>query len=441
MTEAVLRRIEERDGELNSFVTVASERAMEAARAAEREIRAGRYRGPLHGVPLGVKDLISTAGLRTTMGSAFFEDHVPDHDAAVVQKLEEAGAIIVGKTNTHEFAYGTTGDRSRFGPVGNPHDPSRISGGSSSGSGAAVAAGLVYGALGTDTGGSIRIPAALCGAVGMKPTFGRVSKHGVFPLARTLDHVGPLTRTVADNALLLNALAGHDPDDPYSIGAEPEDFARGLGDPGGVRGGVVGVPSGFYFERLDGEVAQRMGEAIEAFRGLGVEVRGVEVPLLREALDAQRLVLAAEAYAVHAERLRTEPERFDEEVRERVAAGEALRAHEYAEAQRTKLGSLRAFGRVLEGVDVLLSPTVPIPATEIGQRRVVVDGREESVRASLNHLTGPTNLNGLPSLSVPCGLTTSGLPVGLQIVGRPFDEATLYRYGHALEKFFAASSL
>ncbi|MDP9427300.1 MAG: amidase, partial [Actinomycetota bacterium] len=199
-TEAVLGRIEERDAELNSFVTVVPERAMEAARTAEREIRSGRYRGPLHGVPLGVKDLIFTAGLRTTMGSAFFEDHVPDHDAAVVRKLEEAGAIIVGKTNTHEFAYGTTGDRSRFGPVGNPHDPSRISGGSSSGSGAAVAAGLVYGALGTDTGGSIRIPAALCGAVGMKPTFGRVSKHGVFPLAWTLDHVGPITRTVEDNA-------------------------------------------------------------------------------------------------------------------------------------------------------------------------------------------------------------------------------------------------
>ena len=439
-TEAVLGRIEERDGELNSFVTVVPERAMEAAREAEREIRAGRYRGPLHGVPLGVKDLISMAGVRTTMGSAFFEDHVPGHDAAVVRKLEEAGAIIVGKTNTHEFAYGTTGDRSRFGPVGNPCDPSRISGGSSSGSGAAVAAALVYGALGTDTGGSIRIPAALCGAVGMKPTFGRVSKQGVFPLAWTLDHVGPITRTVEDNALLLDALAGPDPTDPYSVRGEPEDFARGLGDPASVRGGVVGVPSGFYFERLDGEVARRVEEAIEAFGGLGVEVRRVEVPLLREALDAQRLVLAAEAYGVHAERLRTEPERFDEEIRERVAAGGALRAHEYAEAQRTRLMSLRAFGRALEGVDVLLAPTVPIPATQIGQRQVLIDGREESVRASLNRLTGPTNLNGLPSLSVPCGVTASGLPVGLQILGRPFDEATLYRYGHAFEKFFAGSS-
>ncbi len=438
-TEAVLGRIEERDAELNSFVTVVPERAMEAARTAEREIRSGRYRGPLHGVPLGVKDLIFTAGLRTTMGSAFFEDHVPDHDAAVVRKLEEAGAIIVGKTNTHEFAYGTTGDRSRFGPVGNPHDPSRISGGSSSGSGAAVAAGLVYGALGTDTGGSIRIPAALCGAVGMKPTFGRVSKHGVFPLAWTLDHVGPITRTVEDNAHLLNALVGHDPNDPYSVRRETEDFARDLGDSHGVRGGVVGVLSGFYQERLDSEVAEKVGEAIEAFRGLGAEVRLVEVPLLRETLEAQRLVLAVEAYAVHAGRLRTQPERFDEEIRERVAAGEAPRAHEYAEAQRTKLASLRAFGKAFENVDVLLAPTVPIPATEIGQRLVLVHGREEPVRASLNRFTGPTNLNGLPSLSVPCGHTTSGLPAGLQLMGRPFAEATLYRYGHAFERFLAGS--
>ncbi len=435
VTEAVLGRIAARDGVLNSFVTVASGRAMEAAGRAEEEIRTGRYKGPLHGVPVALKDLISTAGLRTTMGSAFFEDHVPDRDAAVVRGLEEAGAVVVGKTNTHEFAYGTTGDRSRFGPVANPHDPSRISGGSSAGSGAAVAAGLVYGALGTDTGGSIRIPAALCGVVGMKPTFGRVSKRGVFPLAWTLDHVGPMTRTVEDNALLLGALAGHDPDDPYSVPREPEDFARELRR--GVRGGAIGVPSGFYFEDLDAEVARRVGEAIEVFRELGAEVRPVAVPLLRETLDAQRLVLAAEAYAVHAQRLRTEPEKFDEEVRERVAAGEALRAHGYAVAQRTRLASLRAFGRALEGADVLLAPTVPLPATEIGQREVRIAGREEPVRASLNRLTGPTNLNGLPSLSVPCGSTASGLPVGLQLIGRAFDEATLYRYGHAFEGTFA----
>ena len=231
------------------------------------------------------------------MASAFFQDHVPDEDAAVARKLREAGTVLLGKTNTHEFAYGPTGDRSHFGPTRNPHDLARISGGSSGGSGTAVATGLCYGAVGSDTGGSIRIPAALCGVVGMKPTFGRVGKGGVFPLARTLDHVGPLTRTVEDNALLLSALAGHDPQDLHSVDRPPEDFARDLDR--GVRGAVVGVPTGFFFEHVEREVEARVREAIEVFRELGAEVREVEVPNVWETLHAQRLTLAAEAYAVH----------------------------------------------------------------------------------------------------------------------------------------------
>lgn len=430
VVRAVLERIEAAE-ELNAFVTVTAERALEDAREAEGGIFAGRYRGPLHGVPVGVKDMISTKGIRTTMGSAFFEEHVPREDAAVVERLREAGAVVVGKTSTHEFAYGTTGDRSRFGPARNPHDPTRITGGSSSGSGAAVAADLLYGALGTDTGGSIRIPAALCGVAGMKPTFGRVSKRGVFPLAWTLDHAGPLTRTVEDNALMLNALAGHDPEDPYSAARDAEDFARDIDR--GVSGGAVGVPAGFYYERLESEVAARVAEAAEVFRSLGAQVREVEVSFLQESLDAQRLVLAAEAYAVHEERFLREPEKFDDEVRERIRAGMEPRAHEYLDARRTRLLSLDAFARVFEEVDVLLAPTVPIAATEVGQRETVVGGEAVSVRSELNRLTGPTNLNGLPSLSVPCGWTAAGLPVGIQFIGRPFDEATLYRYGHAFE--------
>ncbi len=432
VVRGLLDRIEERGGELNAFVTVTAEGALESAKRAEGEILAGRYRGPLHGAPVGVKDMILTRGVRTTMGSAFFEDHVPREDAAVVERLREAGSVVAGKTSTHEFAYGTTGDRSRFGPTRNPHDPARITGGSSSGSGAAVAAGLLYGSLGTDTGGSIRIPAALCGVAGMKPTFGRVSKRGVFPLAWTLDHVGPLTRTVEDNALLLNALAGHDPEDPYSAARQAEDFTRDLDR--GIRGGVVGIPAGFYYERLESEVGARVAEAAEVFRSLGAGVREVEVPLLQEALDAQRLVLAAEAYAVHEERFLGEPEKFDEEVRERIRAGAEPRAYEYANARRTRLRSLRAFARVFEEVDALLAPTVPIAATEVAQREVIIGGEAVPVRAELNRLTGPTNLNGLPSLSVPCGLTAAGLPVGIQLIGRPFDEATLYRYGHAFER-------
>jgi aspartyl-tRNA(Asn)/glutamyl-tRNA(Gln) amidotransferase subunit A len=431
VTSAVLSRIEEHNGALNTFVTVLPEQALEDARRAEKEILGGEYRGSLHGVPVGLKDLIYTKGIRTTMGSAFFKDFFPEYDATVVRRLKEAGAVILGKTNTHEFAYGPTGDRSYFGPTRNPYDLARISGGSSGGSGAAVATRLLYGALGSDTGGSIRIPSALCGVVGMKPTFGRVSKHGVFPLSWILDHVGPLTCTVEDNALLLSALAGYDSQDPYSANRPAEDFARKLDR--GVRGGRVGVPTDFYFEHVEGEVEEKLREATEIFRSLGAEVSEIPLPGLWETLRAQRLVLAAEAYAVHEERLKSGPERFGEEVHQRLLDGERLKAHRYATAQQTKLRSLEDFGRVLADVDVLLTPTVPIAATEIGQRDTTIKGYEETVPSALTRFTGPTNLNGLPSLSIPCGFTASGLPVGLQLIGRPFDEATLYRYGHAYE--------
>ena len=430
VTEALLARIES-DG-TNSFITVTAERAMEDARRAEAEISSGRYRGPLHGVPIGIKDLVDTKAVRTTMASAFFEHHVPDRDAAVALRLREAGSVLVGKTNTHEFAYGPTGDRSFFGPTRNPRDPDKITGGSSGGSGAAVAAGLLYGAIGSDTGGSIRIPAALCGVVGMKPTFGRVGKSGVFPLAQTLDHVGPLTRTVEDNALFLSILAGHDPEDLYSVDRPEEDFARDLDR--GVRGAVVGVPTDFFFEHVETEVAARAREAVEALRGLGADVREVEVPNVWETLHAQRLTLAAEAYAVHEERLRSDPGLFDDQGLERLLKGEELRAYRYANAQRRRLLSRREFEEVLKDVDVILTPSVPIPATEIGQRQVSINGHDEGVYSALTRLTGPTNMNGLPSLSVPCGTTEAGLPIGLQLIGRAFDEATLYRFGHAHER-------
>jgi len=432
VVRTLLERIGTVDEELNAFITVVPERALAEAARAEAEIMAGHYRGPLHGVPVGLKDLIYTKGIRTTMGSAFFKDHVPDHSATVVLRLEGAGAVTIGKTNTHELAYGPTGDRSYFGPTRNPHDSSRIPGGSSAGSGAAVAAKVLYGALGSDTGGSIRIPSALCGVVGMKPTFGRVSKHGVFPLSWTLDHVGPLTRSVEDNALLLNALAGYDPGDPYSVDGPAEDFARDLRR--GARGAVIGIPDGFYFEHVEDEVGERVREAIEVFRSLGAEIREVEIPHLWETLKAQRLTLATDAYAVHEERLKTEPEKFGEEVRERLLDGERPKAYRYANAQQRKLLAKDEFGRALGEADVLLTPTLPIAATLIDQREVDIGGYEEPVRSAVTRLTGPTNLNGFPSLSVPCGFTTSRLPVGMQLVGRPFDEATLYRLGHAYEE-------
>jgi len=432
VVRALLERIETADGDLCAFITVTGGRALEEAARAEEEISAGRYRGPLHGVPLGLKDLIYTEGIRTTMGSAFFEDYVPDYSATAALKLEEAGAILVGKTNTHEFAYGPTGDRSYFGPTRNPHDTRRISGGSSGGSGAAVAANLVYASLGSDTAGSIRIPSALCGVVGMKATFGRVSKHGVFPLSWSLDHVGPLTRTVEDNALLLNTLAGHDPRDPYSVNEPAEDFTRDLEY--GVRGGAIGVPRDFYFEHLEDEVGERVREAIEVFLASGAQVREVEVPNLPETLKAQRYILAADAYAIHEERLESEPERFGDEVRVRLLEGERLKAHRYASAQQRKLEAKKELEGALAEVDVLLAPTLPIAATLIEQREASIGGYDEPVRSALTRLTGPVNLTGFPSLSVPCGFTAAGLPVGMQLVGRPFDEATLYRFGHAYER-------
>jgi aspartyl-tRNA(Asn)/glutamyl-tRNA(Gln) amidotransferase subunit A len=428
VVKTLLARIE--NDETNAFITVTAERALEEASLAEREITAGRHNGPLHGVPIALKDLIFTRDVRTTMASDFFAEHVPDHSATVARKLEDAGSVLIGKTNTHEFAYGPTGDRSFFGPTRNPHDTGKMTGGSSGGSGAAVAASLCYGALGSDTGGSIRIPAALCGVVGMKPTFGRVSKAGVFPLAWSLDHVGPITRTVEDNALMLNALAGHDPEDPYSVDLAAEDFTRDLER--GAQGAAIGVPSSFYFEHLDAEVEQRINEAVEVFASLGTGIREVEVPHLWDTLHAQRLVLAAEAYAVHEERLETDPDRFDDHGLERLLNGENLKAYRYANAEQRKLRSRQEFANVLREVDVLLTPTVPILAPDIGQRETTIEGYEEAVYSALTRLTGPTNLNGLPSLSIPCG-TTSGLPVGLQLIGRPFDEATVYRFGRAYE--------
>ena len=430
VVKTLLGRIE--SDETNAFVTVTADRALEQAAWAEREILAGRYKGPLHGIPVAIKDIIYTGGVRTTMGSALYVGHVPAHSATVARKLEEAGSILIGKTNTHEFAYGPTGDRSHFGPTKNPRDTRRITGGSSGGSGAAVAANLCYGALGSDTGGSIRIPAALCGIVGMKPTYGRVSKRGVFPLSWSLDHVGPMTRTVEDNALVLNALAGHDPQDFYSVDLPLEDFTRDLERT--LSGVGVGVPVSFYTEYVDEEVEAHIREAAAVFDTLGAKIREVEMPNLWETLRAQRLILAAEAYAVHEERLENEPEKFNEEIRERLLDGANRRAHHYANARQRGVFATEEFDNALEGVDALLTPSLPITAPEIGKRDLSIGGYEETVRSALTRFTGPTDLTGHPSLSIPCRPTATGLPVGLQLIGRHFDEATLYRFGHAYQE-------
>jgi aspartyl-tRNA(Asn)/glutamyl-tRNA(Gln) amidotransferase subunit A len=432
VTRQLLERIQQVDKKLNAFITVLSEEALAAASQAEKEIMSGNIKGPLHGIPVGLKDLIYTKGVKTTMGSEIYQDYVPDYDAAVVEKLKEAGAIIIGKLNTHQFAYGTTGDRSYYGPARNPYDTSRITGGSSSGSGAAVASGLCYAALGTDTGGSVRIPSSCCGIVGMKPTFGRVSKYGVFPLSWTLDHVGPMTRTVEDNAILLSVLSGYDERDPYSAQKDTEDFTRYLRQ--GIKGSVVGVPSSFYFEKVEAEVNAKVQQAIEMLRDLGAEIRVIEIPDIEEISLAFQTTLRSEAYAVHEERLRNQPDKWDEEVKTRLLTGMEPMAYEYVQSQQIKYLAIEQFNQILKEVDVIVAPTIPILPTEINQREIDLNGSKEYVRGLLNRITGPTNLTGSPSLSIPCGLSDSGLPVGLQLIGRRFDEANLYRFGCAFEQ-------
>jgi aspartyl-tRNA(Asn)/glutamyl-tRNA(Gln) amidotransferase subunit A len=439
VVQQLLDRIQLVNERLNAYITVLPDNALTAAEQADREVFAGNVRGPLHGVPIGLKDVIYTRGIRTTMGSAYLKDYVPDHSATVVERLERAGAIVLGKLHTHEFAFGPTGDRSYFGPARNPYDLNRITGGSSGGPAAAVASGLCYGALGSDAGGSVRIPAACCGIVGLKPTFGRVSTYGVFPLSWTLDHVGPMTRTIEDNAILLGVLSGHDDRDPHSAQRGSEDFNRDLDR--GIRGSVIGIPRTFYFDNVEYEVETRVREAIEVFRDLGAKVRQVEIPRLSEFLQAHQLIVESEAYSMHSERLEEDPDRFGDELKERLLASESHRAYEYIHARQLQKPANEEFDQVLREVEILLTPTIPILPTEIGQRKIEIRSFEESVRSALTRFMRPTNLNGFPSLSVPCGFSALGLPIGLQLIGRPFDEANLYRFGYAFEQETGISTL
>ncbi|KAB7707269.1 Asp-tRNA(Asn)/Glu-tRNA(Gln) amidotransferase subunit GatA [Bacillus aerolatus] len=432
LTKLMLERIEAINPELNAFITVLHEEAMASAAKAEEEIMQGTIKSPLHGIPIGLKDLIYTKGIRTTMGSKIYEDFLPDYDASVVTKLKAAGAIIVGKLNTHEFAYGTTGDTSYFGPVRNPHDTAKITGGSSSGSGAAVAAHLCYAALGTDTGGSIRIPASFCGVVGMKPTFGRVSKWGVYPLCPTLDHVGPMTKTVRDNAMMLNALAGYDPQDPFSAAKEPEDFTEKLEE--GVQGCVIGIPSSFFFEQLDSEIKVKMEQVISIYKDLGASIRFIEIENLEELSEAHGTVLRSEAYATHKLDLDNKTGLWEDEVKDRLQTGEDVRAFEYLEAQEIRKRAIQSFNKVFEQVDVLLTPNTPIMPLNLYEREVVVNHKKEHIFSVLNKFTGPSNLTGLPCMSVPCGLSNAGLPIGFQLTGRAFDESRLYRFAYSFEQ-------
>lgn len=421
LTKHCLERIEKLNPVLNAFITVTAESALAAARAAESEIRQGNWRGPLHGIPIALKDLIDTAGVATTAGSALFQHRVPAADAEVVRRLKQAGAILLGKQNLHEFAYGGSSMISHFGEVRNPWNPAHIAGGSSGGCASAVAAGMCFAALGTDTAGSIREPAALCGIVGLKPTYGRVSARGVIPLSPSLDHVGPLTRTVSDAALALQAIAVPGP------GAEgAPDFSAAMANPGSKM--RIGVPRQFFYEDLDQEVETVIKKAISVLQDLGGIVHELELTV-----PTDRTLQSAESYAVHAENIARNPELYQPETLRRIRTGEKITAEEVLRCRR-ELAELRASVRsVFEEVDVLVTPTTPIAAPVIAELKQNPDLLRPREILLLRN-TRPVNVWGLPAISVPCGFTSEGLPIGLQIIGLPWGEAGVLQVAHAFEQ-------
>ena len=432
VVDAQLARINATEPALNSFITLLPEAAQAAARRAETEIQAGKHRGPLHGIPVGLKDLYNTAGVRTTSGSRIFDNFVPQEDCTVAARLLRAGAILLGKLNMHPLAYGPTGENSDYGHMHNPWDPEVVAGGSSGGSGSAVAAGQCTIATGSDTGGSIRIPAALCGIVGFKPTYGLVSKHGLTPLAWSLDHPGPMTRTVEDAALAMNAIAGHDPKDPASARADIPDYAGGL--TGDIRGLRVGVPKEYFEAPVDPQVERAVRTAIDVLGGLGAVVTEVSFPMFTQSDPISTAIIMAEAAAYYRDLLATDADRIYPPVRLRLEAGLFISAADYLRAQQARSMFNDQAHRLLEQVDLLAGPTEPVTAPKLLANRVQAGGRTVGTVTALTQYTRAYNITGFPAVSVPCGFSESGLPIGLQLAGRPFDDVTVLRAAHAYEQ-------
>jgi aspartyl-tRNA(Asn)/glutamyl-tRNA(Gln) amidotransferase subunit A len=419
----LLRRIERLDKSLSAYVTVTAERALADARAAEAALRRGDA-GALTGIPIAYKDLYATRGIRTTAGSALLADWIPAEDCTCVARLQQAGMVMLGKLITHEFAFGIQFPGHRFPPARNPWNLDHIPGGSSSGSGAALAAGLTVGSLGSDTGGSIRGPAAFCGITGLKPTYGRVSRAGVVTLSWTLDHTGPMARSAEDCAFMLQALAGHDPADPASAREPVADYLAGL--EGGVRGLKVGVVREYFFEGVEAETTAAFEGAVSELGRLGATVRDVEIPSIHAA-PAFMVIMLAEAFAYHERDLRERPDLYGEVLREKLMAGGLFRADEYVQAQRLRARLREDTAHALESVDVLVTPTALGPAPAFS---VVLDPDFPFAKSNM----GPFNMTGLPTLALPSGFSSSGLPLSFQISGRPFDEATVLRAGHAYQR-------
>jgi aspartyl-tRNA(Asn)/glutamyl-tRNA(Gln) amidotransferase subunit A len=434
VVRAHLDRIAALDSKLRAFITICADSALESARAAEADLMAGRPVGPLHGVPWAPKDLYSTKGVRTTGGSKILADSVPAADATVVARLARAGAIVLGKLNMHEFAYGPEGINAHYGDTRNPwsSDAHRIAGGSSSGSGAAVAAGMAPGSLGSDTGGSIRIPASLCGITGLKPTYGRASRAGVLPLTWSMDHVGPMTRSARDCALMLGAIAGYDPADPTTSVLPVPDYGAAL--TGDVKGLRVGLLRAHFTDVAAPEVRTAVEAAAKQFERAGAVVDEVNLTQVAHAGTASAAIVASEALAYHAAWMRSRPQDYQPDVRERLRIGAFVSGAHYVRAQQVRALVAREIDEALARRDVLLAPATPLAAPVLGERETTLGDGPSDVRAALLRCTRPFNFSGHPACAAPCGFTAAGLPIGLQLVGRPFDEATVLRIVDAYQR-------
>lgn len=433
LTQQMLKNLELSQGVLNAMVTITPEIALAQANRAEQEILSGNYRGPLHGVPIVYKDLYYTKNVRTTASSKILSDFVPDYDATVVRHLTDAGAVMLGKSQTHEFAKGGLTDSPHFGPCRNPWQLDRVPGGSSGGSAAVVAAGLAFMGTGSDTAGSIRIPAACCGVVGLKPTYGRVSRHGIFPLAWSLDHVGPITRSVWDAAICLGVMAGYDSHDPTTVTLPVPDYTQGLTDID-LTGVKVGVPIKQYFEDLDPEIKAGVLAAVDRLSDLGAECREVEIPNLEYTLGVQMAIGMSEAAAIHHQWLSERIEDYAPDVRWKLEAGRFISAVDYLRASQIRPFIQQGFSQVLSEVDVLVTPTLPIVAPFMGTEMVSVNGKPESVSDVMIRFTHSSNVTGFPTLALPCGFNSENLPMSMQLIGRPFAETDVLRVGYAYEQ-------
>ena len=432
LVAAHLERIEQTDERLNSFITLLADEATAAAKDAETEIRNGDYRSPLHGIPIGLKDLYYTKGIRTAVGSKIMRDFIPDYDAAVTERFQDAGAILMGKLQMHEFALGATSENPHDGPAHNPWDTTRITGGSSGGSGSAVAAGQCMAALGSDTGGSVRIPSSACGIVGHKPTFGRVSRIGVFPLSNSLDTVGPMTRTVRDTAIVMNAIAGYDERDQSSANRPDEDFTRLLGhDISGLR---IGLPQDYFYDMIDDEVSVSVRQAARKLEELGAHVEECSIPALNDSISISGTILLTEAAEIHLDNLRERADDFGADVRGRLEEGAMTPAVTYIAAQRARTEFNRAIAESMQTYDILLAPTTALGAPKLGDRMVEVGGVQEAKLAIMPRLTRPHNICGIPTVSVPCGFTSESLPIGMQLAARPFEDALALQVAYAYEQ-------